>query len=935
VSQQESGDTVAEPKRYRAFISYSRKDCEWGVRLHRWLETYRVPIGVIADIDSTRKLGRFFRDREEMPAASSIAAVVQDAIENCENLIVICSPNAAKSQWVEAEIRHFRSTGRGDRVFAFIVDGLPNSADPEKECFPPSFRNSAEAGAMPVQPLGLDIREEGQDRACARLASGLLNISFDDLWQREARRRRQELQRARGMFAAGLALVALAIAGGYLAADNYVDASERRAALFAREANSLSDQGEHAKAMLIAIAGDPAARAGFLERLMRPDGFVSARAALVRATAENRLVFDRARFGDIRDEARSSAISADGKLLLIGYNNLGPEVWSLQDNRAVADFKLRGAQGDDLGGTVTAVAFAPDNRHFLTGSDDAKVRLWTIENPEPQAVLEGHTGSIHSLGFSPDGATIITASKDRSVRLWSADGKQQFVLRSDGISNAAALWRDGGSILAANGAAPRLWQLSNGRWTATDFKAQGAMISSLAFANNASTFIASTEDNALRIYARMTGPWDTLRSGEARMFAIASGSGYILAGDEAGVLHLWAAPRRFSFDPDYRYWAAFRGRFRERFPAHGKAIRHIFVAADGGTMATSADDGVKVWRLDRSRRVFKMDAEFVAYSADGRCALSFSTNEGAYVVWSTTTGDPIVRLQAQSSEIVAVALSHNGQTVATGSADGAIELWSIADGSIRSGPMTFGYAVRSITFSQDDSHVGITGGNSSEIWSLDGARKVADLPRASSVVFSPDGANVAVAPDYSGLAIHSAATGIELRDWRLEADVEGDDYFSHPAYSRDGKMLAAGATDKLLRVWSPTDGKAIATFSGHEDHVSAAAFSPDGNYLVSGSIDGDVKLWSANGGHTLGGQHNADGEVEHVWFSTDATSYSAAFENGTVKSWDIDPITFATAREQLRIACARLKLMNASRFTAQDRERFAILTGVPDEPCNR
>lgn len=73
---------------------------------------------------------------------------------------------------MDTEIQHFRSTGRGDRVFAVIIDGTPNSGDPETECFPPSLRQDAgpdlHADDMPVEPVGIDLRVDRQARVCAR-----------------------------------------------------------------------------------------------------------------------------------------------------------------------------------------------------------------------------------------------------------------------------------------------------------------------------------------------------------------------------------------------------------------------------------------------------------------------------------------------------------------------------------------------------------------------------------------------------------------------------------------------------------------------------------------------------------------------------------------------------------------------------------------------
>lgn len=190
---------AAPAKRYRSFISYSQADKTWGRRLHSWLETYRVPVDVIADIQDGRRLGRFFRDEAEMPAATDIAEVVREAIETAESLIVVCSPRSAQSKWVAAEIDHFRKSNPDGPIFAVIIDGVANSGDPATECFPAALRRHIPAAdgeaAMPKEPVGIDVRVDSRDRVCARLAAGLLDLDFDDLWRRDRRRAERRQRR--------------------------------------------------------------------------------------------------------------------------------------------------------------------------------------------------------------------------------------------------------------------------------------------------------------------------------------------------------------------------------------------------------------------------------------------------------------------------------------------------------------------------------------------------------------------------------------------------------------------------------------------------------------------------------------------------------------------------------------------------------------------
>jgi hypothetical protein len=240
-------------KHYRAFISYSQQDKLWGKRIHAWLETYRVPVGSLTDIQLPRRLGKFFRDEEDMSAASDIAEIVRRAIEDAESLIVICSPRSAQSKWVNAEIQHFRRTGRARRVFAVIIDGVPNSGDKLTECFPPALRAAGDPDdpdALPIEPLGLDVRKDGRAKACARLAAGLLGVDFDDLWQRD--RRRAEVRQR--LLIGSLASIAIVFASISAAAVGFaLQADERAAILSIDTARASLAEGQTDEALLILL----------------------------------------------------------------------------------------------------------------------------------------------------------------------------------------------------------------------------------------------------------------------------------------------------------------------------------------------------------------------------------------------------------------------------------------------------------------------------------------------------------------------------------------------------------------------------------------------------------------------------------------------------------------------------------------------------------
>ncbi|MDP9004386.1 MAG: TIR domain-containing protein [Verrucomicrobiota bacterium] len=185
--------------KYWAFISYSHADRKWGDWLHHALETYRPPRGLIGkpgrDGAVRRKNPPIFRDREELPSSASLSDNINNALRESRYLIVICSPHAAVSRWVNEEIVYFKSLGREDRVLCLIVEGEPNATDKPKsgklECFPPGVRFRVDANGeltgQPTEPIAADARKEGDGKRNAKLklVAGLLGVNYNDLKQRE------------------------------------------------------------------------------------------------------------------------------------------------------------------------------------------------------------------------------------------------------------------------------------------------------------------------------------------------------------------------------------------------------------------------------------------------------------------------------------------------------------------------------------------------------------------------------------------------------------------------------------------------------------------------------------------------------------------------------------------------------------------------------
>lgn len=176
--------------RYHAFISYSHADENWSRWLQRALERYRVPRRLRQREDADplpARLYPVFRDRDELASANDLSDSILRAMAESEALIVVCSPAAAASRWVNEEIRYFQTRGLSHRVFCLLVAGSPD-ANASDCAFPPALLRN-EDGSPRHEPLAADVFGDGKHHALLKIAAGLLCVGVDDLKRRDAQRR--------------------------------------------------------------------------------------------------------------------------------------------------------------------------------------------------------------------------------------------------------------------------------------------------------------------------------------------------------------------------------------------------------------------------------------------------------------------------------------------------------------------------------------------------------------------------------------------------------------------------------------------------------------------------------------------------------------------------------------------------------------------------
>lgn len=256
------------PYRYRAYLSYSHTDATWAKWLHRALESYRIPRRLRDDVDRDlpERLAPVFRDRDDLSSASDLSKTLDDALAESEHLVVLCSPAAAASRWVNEEIRAFQALGRGDRIHCLVVDGDPQAPAGEGGCFPPAlFEGGVSEGGREgaPEPLAADPRAfaDGKRLALQKLVAGMLGLRLDALRRRDlARRRRRQLATA-AVSVAALVLVAVTITTR-IAERQARDRAEEMAAFIVDLGDDLQDEID-----LEALGRISTTAMGYLERL--------------------------------------------------------------------------------------------------------------------------------------------------------------------------------------------------------------------------------------------------------------------------------------------------------------------------------------------------------------------------------------------------------------------------------------------------------------------------------------------------------------------------------------------------------------------------------------------------------------------------------------------------------------------------------------------
>lgn len=246
---------------YNAFISYRHQspDQEIAKKLHSLIENYKIPSSLKKSLGIS-KMGRVFRDQEELPLSSNLGEDIRQALENSEWLICICSPRYLQSKWCLEEVDYFISLGRRDKILAILIEGEP------VDSFPLALRfEEIDGKKVEREPLAADVRANSLNESLKklnnekhRILAPMLNVNYDDLKQRDRVRK----NKIRAAVSAGVIMV-LSIFLMYVVIKNKQISDERNAALIAeskwlaQSANQALDNGDKNLSLLLSLEALP------------------------------------------------------------------------------------------------------------------------------------------------------------------------------------------------------------------------------------------------------------------------------------------------------------------------------------------------------------------------------------------------------------------------------------------------------------------------------------------------------------------------------------------------------------------------------------------------------------------------------------------------------------------------------------------------------
>jgi len=603
----------------------------------------------------------------------------------------------------------------------------------------------------------------------------------------------------------------------------------------------------------------------FIKRFRLLGGAVLAAILLHGAFAQEVISFPKKTFG--AGKLCAVAFSADGRFIVTG-SAAGTLLWDATTGAPIRHF----------GGALVAqaAAFSPDGTRVAVGYG-----LTTLDSAQDLHVFDVATGnqtwetkvqSVRQLTFSEDGQTILTRSSDNSgdfVALWdAATGQLQHTNSGTYEILDATISPDGSKVAMACGdeRTVRIWDAATGQELRTLWGHTSA-VGRVAFSADGSKVLSASTDLNIRVWDAASGallknlqndywggaPYQT----PSVAFSpdgnkVLMGARYVSADSvdvrllniQTGQVeqeweYLFGFPEKISLSVS-RDWTKALVAVVWDIDSDADWAVELLDLVNGGTLSSVPTQYPKLASLSPAGDRMVID-EYRAFQGE--------FDPVATYLWDTVTGEKLRDLGYHGT-IRTIALSSDGETLATGDEAGGIVIWNVNSGD----------AVRRLDWPD---HF---------LQCLD---------------FSPDGSQLLVTglPGFMNTSARYGASLWNIATGEMICQLGGPyDQIQTGQFSPGGQQVLLGGQNTqdyspLLTLWDTATGTIVRSFTGHSRAVLEAFFSPDGNRVVSmANRSGNILMWyTATGALVRAFERPAEEEFYSVCFSPDGTQVLALF----------------------------------------------------------
>ncbi len=867
---------------YRAFLSYSHAlDGRLTPAVQSALQRFGKPW-------YRMRAFKVFRDQTSLSASPQLWTNIEVALSSSEYFILLASPQAAESYWVQREVAYWtqRDT-RGEKVLIILTSG-EIVWDREKQDFLWPTTTSIPrtlCGVFTNEPLFVDLRWARSEEhlsvrhprfqdAIATVAASLHGVPKDELAGEEVRQHRRTLKVVWSVSAALLVLTILAVSFAIRSEMQRREAVSRQLAVTA----DTYRENQLDLALLLSLEALKTGRTIEARSSLLADLSYRSHLATLLRGHEN--------------SVPSVALSPDGTVLASAG-------WD--DKIVLWDVGTRQRIGRPLLGHsdwVQSVLFTPDGRALISVGSDKTLRRWDLTTFQGE-VLQAYKEPLTHLSITADGKYLAVGSFGSGIVLWDvASGKTipSSLTSGKGVVRALA-FSPSGSILAYafDKGDIVLWDMKVGRLLARLPRSHSKSISSVRFSPDGTILVSAGDDGMLVFWdvKSRSNIGQPVVAHRAEINGIAfNPSGNVLASA--------------SSDKTIGLWDVRSHEHVRSLEAHTQAVMSVQFVRNNILASGGQDHLVLLWDVDQPYaigRAFASDSDEPALSLNpsGDTAAS-SGKDGQIVLWSV--GRVLQKsqvLQGHRAQVSSVTFSHDGSLLASGSWDNTVRLWNPGSGKAVSGALV-GHSkpVSAVVFSPDSKLLASAGwDNVIRIWDVRAQRTLGrpltgHTEPIHSLQFGPDG-RVLVSAGADGKIIFwdpksrsQSGSALTRRSSGRGEDLRRASQVFSLAFSPSGTLLASGDYDHNVLLWELPARRLIdPPLAGHDDIIQAVAFSPSGELIASGGDDQTIRLWDVSGERAFGGiLRGEQGRVGALAFDPRGGFLASAGARG-VTFWDL------------------------------------------------